>query len=256
MAEAADEAARALEMAQTIDYQSGVSGACSVLGAAGLYSRDWQTAHAWARRAQSVDSSLISGYQARNRARQLALACFAVGDLDETERVCHEGLELARRVGDRYDESFHTLMLACVAMNAGDLATAAVHVEHSLRCAASIGARLVVTDNLMTAGTICARSGRLDEAIALWTANRELPETSQAVTFEDTVFEPSELQRQIRHELAPDRLRSAERRGRTMSFDAAVELARSQMATIAEGHPRDEQPISGTAPLSRRERGS
>jgi len=262
-AEASATTAKALQTARAAGYKSGESYACATRSLGALYAGDSPSALVWAEAAHQVGIRQVSGHTARWVATMLAGALADEGDLAGAETILREVLDRCRQAGDRSWEAMQLEDLARIELKTGRLEEAGPYIDEAIRISSEIGDRLRLVDSLGTAAVWAAHHNP-ETAAVLWGASRTLGQTigtirlaiadiidsTDAESTSDSLFY-TEPMLGVRAELGPERARTADQRGASMSFDTILEFAHTVL--------RDSPPpaINTTLPasnLSKRER--
>jgi predicted ATPase/DNA-binding CsgD family transcriptional regulator len=249
LAEAAQEARRALDMARELGYPEGEARALWWLGAGAYYAGDHAACLAWWLDAQRIDPAGIPGSLVRRSTIFLAVAMLEAGQLADAQLYCGRALSMARQAGALFDQADGLMLMANVDLLMGHLPPAREHLRAAMELTTRIGHDLLLLDCLDTAGHLCAQTGRYAEAITVWAADTALRRDG------GIPHPPGDAQRReapllrASQALGPDRARAADARGAAMALPVAAEFA----ALLAdEGYDAAEPP--GTPRLSARER--
>jgi predicted ATPase/DNA-binding CsgD family transcriptional regulator len=247
LAEAADDARRALALAREIGQPAGELMALGNLSLSAEYAGDHDEALRLARQAWQITVG-ITGVQARYRSSVLTAALAGAGDLAEAERVGAAGLARARDAGDLWNEAFLLPKIVDLDLRAGRTGDAAVHLREGLRLAVRTGTRFQLLPYVSQCGDLCAATGRAAEALTLWAV-------CAAVDQRGRIYPPwfesyrEEQVRQAWQALGPGQARTAEDRGAAMSLAAAAEYALLLTAPVPPPAT-----VTGAGQLSARER--
>jgi predicted ATPase/class 3 adenylate cyclase/DNA-binding CsgD family transcriptional regulator len=224
-AEAVEEARRALELAQQIDYRPGEARALLNLSVAAQYAGDEEKALDWARQAARVDQRAIPGRLARQCNHNLADILVNVGDLAVAEDICVTELDRAKQAGDLISQSFCLDVLAELDQRSGRIPEAAQHLREALEIAIRIGNRLRQIDCLNNCGHLCAATKRWADAVTMWAAYLSSLEELGMADLPAVAERRQGLLRDAERSLGPERTRAAEKRGQEMTLATAAELA-------------------------------
>jgi predicted ATPase/DNA-binding CsgD family transcriptional regulator len=254
IAEAADDARRAVALARDGDYPLGEALALAALGLVACVVDDRVGAVQLARRAEQIMADL-HGPMARVCGHILTTVLIAAGDPAAAERICAAGLARARDAGDLWN--LGNLLEKMVVLDLGSerFEDAAAHLREGLQTALRTGSRARLLDDLDCCGYLCALTGRCAEAVTVWAAvvglqGREGFSVPSHPGVPEGWFERQEPLGEARRELGPDRARAAEERGAAMSLATAAEYA--LMLTAAD--PQPPAAAQGPEGLSARER--
>jgi non-specific serine/threonine protein kinase len=249
LAEAAEEAHRALAMARELGDAPGEATALYNLASTANYADDDQAELAWWRQAQQVDPAMVTPLVARRIGINLAVCLMEMGDTGSARRVAAEALTSAREAGAADLLAECLAATADIELRAGQTAEAMTRLREALELAARAG-NIQLIYCLDVCGHLCARTERWGEALSLWAARSarlnqtELPELPQ-----DVAYRQEPLGR-ARRSLGPARAQAAEERGAAMTLATAIDFA----ALLAAEDPRQPSPSPAQPPISARER--
>ena len=264
VAEAVDDARRALAVARQAGFQGLEATALTCLGAAAWQAGDRDGALRLVREAQGIPDEIAGGLY-RALSSFIAMILTEAGELAGAEQACAVGLASCRDVGDLANLSSLLWNQAILDLRAGRAADAAAHLREQLQVAMRTGMRGALITGLDCCGHLCAATRRPAEAITAWAAVAALHGPGPQPYQTRNPAERAELQRNARAQLGPAGTRAAEERGAAMSLGTAAEYA---LLLVAAGspspppaHPQDpspDQPPATGAPvlprLSPRER--
>jgi predicted ATPase/class 3 adenylate cyclase/DNA-binding CsgD family transcriptional regulator len=225
IAEAAEEARRALDLALQIDYWTGEARALLTLSFAAQYAGDEEKALDWARQATRVDQRAIPGRLARQCNHNLADNLLDVGDLAAAEDICVIELDRGQQAGDLISQAFCLDLLAELDQRSGRIPEAAQHLREALEISTRIGNRLRQIDCLNNCGHLCAATERWADAVTMWAAYLSCLEELGMADLPAATERREQLLRDAGQSLGPERTRAAEKRGQDMTLAAAAELA-------------------------------
>jgi predicted ATPase/DNA-binding CsgD family transcriptional regulator len=252
VAEAAEEAQRALALARQLGYAAGEAGALINLRVTAHYLGDDANALARARQAQRIDPATIPGVMVREVDIYLAVDLLGNGEPDEARQYCAEALGLARQARDLRIEAECLDLMADIELAARQLPQA----QAFLRDAIALGLRLTnlfhTLNCLDTCGHVCAQAGRPADALTVWAAHAAVLHSS-GIT--DNQHDAHRRQRPLdnaRRALGPARAKAAEDRGTAMTRTTATEYALLLLSPQPQ-HTQD-LPTAGLPRLSARER--
>jgi predicted ATPase/class 3 adenylate cyclase/DNA-binding CsgD family transcriptional regulator len=249
-AEAADDGRRCLAVALEIGYPYGQALALDGLAIAAAFAGDIDTALALQRRAQQLPG--LPGWMTRNRSTLLAAWLTETGDLPLAEDICAEGLARSRDAGDPWNVACQLFALADLDRRAGRMGDAAAHLREATQIVARTGIWFELGNILQCCENLCATTGRYAEALTLWAATAALSPPAVTET-SDWATRHRDVQREAQHALGPDRARTAEERGATMSRAAVIEYVLLLTAPVQQtAGPPD--PGAAMGQLSARER--
>jgi predicted ATPase/DNA-binding CsgD family transcriptional regulator len=248
--EAAQDASRALTVAQEVGNPVAELFALAGLSLAASDGADHENAVRWAWRAARVTDG-VPGLIARTCNYYLVIVLAAAGDLAAAERVCVTGLARAREAGDLMSEAGLVPRLVHLDLRAGRIPDAAAHLREGLQLAVRTGNWTYLTAALYHCGQLCVATGRHAEALTVWAANQAL---AAQRGFTDPLWAGprwEEELRKARQAAGAGQARAAEDRGAAMGWATAAEYA--LLLTENAGPAR---PTSAPGPdrLSARER--
>ena len=254
IAEAAEDARRAVALARDGDYPLGEALALAALGLVACAADDRVGAVQLARRAEQIMAGL-HGPMARVCSHILTTVLIAAGDLAAAERICASALAGARDAGDLWSLGNLLEKMVVLDLSTGRYDDAAADLREGLQTALRTGSRARVLDDLDCCGYLCALTGRSAEAVTVWAAvvalqGREGFSVPSHPDVPEGWFERQEPLGEARRALGPDRARAAGERGAAMSLATAGEYA--LLLTAAGPQPPAAAP--GTEGLSPRER--
>jgi non-specific serine/threonine protein kinase len=259
VAEALDDARRALAVARQAGSQGLEASALTCLGAATWQAGDRDGALRLAREAQEIPEEFAGGlYRAISQFVTMILT--ETGDLAGAERACAAGLASCREVGDLANLSGQLWNQTILDLRAGRADDAAAHLREQLQIAVQTGMRPSLMAGLDCCGHLCAATRRPAEAITVWAAASALRSPGPLPHESRNLAEREELQRNAREQLGPAGTRTAEERGAAMSLATAAEYALLLAAAQPPTGPPPEKPRPPPAPapalprLSPRER--
>jgi predicted ATPase/class 3 adenylate cyclase/DNA-binding CsgD family transcriptional regulator len=251
IAEAAEEAGQAAELARTTGYPAGQARALMDLSAAAQHAGDGDKALQWARQATRVDAHAIPGWLARQINHGLADILLDMGDLAAAEDSCVTELDRARQAGDLHSQASCLDLLAELDQRARRLPEAARHLNEALEISIRIGSLLRVIACLNNCGHLCAATQRWADAVTMWAAHIAALKELGMTDLPAAASRREEPLRTAHEALGPDRTRAAEKRGQEMTLATAAELA-ILLTGADSGSPRV---APGLDKLSLRERG-
>ena len=215
----------ALTLAQQEDGAPEIAGAMTGLGRVALEEERYDEAIAWLEHSLRIGQELKLSPEFDLTYTYLGWAAFFVGDYQRAEEVLREGLERARRAGDRDGEARVTWSLAEVALEKGDLASARHLLDESLRIDADLGYKHGVAMIFDGLADLAAFKGQHLTAMRLSGASAALQKETATVA-------PAGFQ--LRHErriaiatnaLGEDAAASAFAEGERMAMSAAIAIA-------------------------------
>ena len=238
IAEAADDARRAVALAREGDYPLAEATALAVLGMLACVAGDRVGAVQLARRAEQLTAGL-QGPAARMCGHLMTTVLIAADDPAAAERVCAAALAGSRDAGDLW--SLGNLLEKMVVLDLGACRydSAAAHLREGLQTALRTGSRARVLDDLDCCGYLCALTGRSAEAVTVWAAMVALQghdgfSAPARPDFPEGWFQRQEPLRAARQALGPVQAQAAEERGAAMSLATAAQYA---LMLTAEGPP-------------------
>jgi DNA-binding CsgD family transcriptional regulator len=253
IAEAAEDARRAVALTRDGDYPLGEALALAALGLVACVADDRVGAVQLARRAEQIMADL-HGPMARVCGHILTTVLIPAGDLAAAERICASALAEARDAGDLWSLGNLLEKMVVLDLSTGRYEDAAAHLREGLQTALRTGSRARVLEDLDCCGYLCALTGRPAEAVTVWAAVVALGREGFSVPLHPDLpegwFERQEPLREARQALGPGQAQAAEERGMAMSLATAGEYA--LLLTAAGPQPPAAAP--GTEGLSPRER--
>jgi len=252
VAEALDDARRALAVARQAGSQGLEASALACLGAATWQAGDRDGALRLAREAQGIPDEFAGGlYRAISQFVTMILT--ETGDLAGAEQACAAGLASCREVGDLANLSGQLWNRAILDLRTGRAGDAAAHLGEQLQIAVQTGMRPSLMAGLDCCGHLCAATRRPAEAITVWAAASALRSPGPLPHESRNLAEREELQRNAREQLGPASTRAAEERGAAMSLATAAEYALLLAAAQPPAGPQP-PPAPALPRLSPRER--
>ena len=254
VAEAVDDARRALAVARQVGSQGLEASALACLGAAAWQAGDRDGAFRLVREAQGIPDEIAGGLN-RALSQFIAMILTEAGDLAGAEQACAAGLASCREVGDLANLSGQLRNQVILDLRAGRAGDAAAHLREQLQIAGQTGIRSVLMTGLDGCGHLCAATRRPAEAITVWAAASALRGPWPRPHEPGNLAEREELQRDARDQLGPAAARAAGERGAAMSLATAAEYGLLLAAAQPPAGPPP-QPLPGPAlpRLSPRER--
>ena len=241
VAEALDDARRALAVARQAGSQGLEANALTCLGAAAWQAGDRDGALRLAREAQEIPDEFAGGlYRAISQFVTMILT--ETGDLAGAEQACAAGLASCREVGDLANLSGQLWNRTILDLRAGRAGDAAAHLREQLQIAVQTGMRPSLLAGLDCCGHLCAAARRPAEAITVWAAASALRSPGPLPYESRNLAEREELQRNAREQLGPAGTRAAEERGAAMSLATAAEYALLLAAAQPPAGPPPEKP--------------
>jgi predicted ATPase/DNA-binding CsgD family transcriptional regulator len=255
IAEAADDARRAVALAREGDYPLAEATALAVLGMLACVADDRVGAVQLARRAEQLSAGL-QGPGARMCGHLVTTVLVAADDPAAAERVCAAALAGSRDAGDLWNLGNLLEKMVVLDLGARRYDNAAAHLREGLQTALRTGSRARVLDDLDCCGYLCALTGRSAEAVTVWAAMVALQghngfSAPGHPDFPEGWFQRQEPLRQARQTLGPAATQAAEERGAAMNLATAAEYA---LMLTAEGDPAPPGAATAWGKLSPRER--
>ena len=242
VAEAVDDARRALAVARQAGSQGLEAIALACLGTAAWQAGDRDGALRLVRQAQAIPDDFAGGLH-RALSQFVTMILTETGDLAGAEQACAAGLASCREVGDLANLSGQLWNKVILDLRAGRIGDAAAHLREQLQIAMQTGLRPVVLIGLDCCGHLCAATRRPAEAITVWAAASALGGPWPLRTGTRNPAEREKLQRNAREQLGPAGARAAEERGAAMSLATAAEYA----LLLAAAQPPAGPPASAAA---------
>jgi predicted ATPase/DNA-binding CsgD family transcriptional regulator/DNA-binding XRE family transcriptional regulator len=250
VAEAADDARRALAMARALGDPAREAMALDRLAVAVFRAGDLDSALQLAMKAEQTSVN-IPGWIAglRRISVFLTLVLTEAGELTAAGRACAAGLDRARETGDSWIQMRLLVQMAMLDLRAARIQDAAAHLREALQITARTGDQFELQNHLDCCGYLCAVTGRYAEAVTVWAAHAALLRSQGYGNSPAEARRQQEALGKAQQALGPGRARMAEERGTAMSRDSAAEYA---LMLTAPAPPRSAAPRPGM--LSGRER--
>jgi non-specific serine/threonine protein kinase len=248
--EAAEDARRALAVAQEVGHPFGEAVALLDLALAAAAAGDVGDAVRLARQASQVRGDMPASIT-RACSVWLTEVLIQADDFAAAERLCADGLAASRDAGDLVTLPTLLARMALLELRAGRAEDAEAHLREALQLALRTGIWFAVY--LDCCGHLCAASGRQAEAVTLWAAYAALLPREQDWPGDARLRQ--EPLRAARRVLGPGQARAAEERGIAMGWATATEYA---LMLTGPGPQQPQAPGPGPGPgpgkLSARER--
>ncbi len=251
LAEAVQEASRALALARELADPAGEARALRLLGLTAHYAGDIDASLDWLRQAQRIDPAAIPGRVLRECTSMLILALIEVRELDEARRTCTRALALARQAGVPREQGNVLLLMTQIDVLEGRLPEAAAELREAIELTARTGYGVLLVNCLDQCGHLCARTDRPADALAVWAAYAACLRDSGMPDLPLDLRWRQEPMRRARQALGPRQARAAEQRGASMGQVTAAEYALMLVSPGAAGQP---PALAGLPRLSARER--
>jgi predicted ATPase/class 3 adenylate cyclase len=164
----------------------------------------------------------------------LAMAAFQKGDFELSKRLSGEARERFQALGDLHGVGLMSGVSGVRALLSGDFREAREGLSGSLDAWIGIGNNLGVAVSLEATAVLAGRQGRHDLALRLAGASERIKETArgQAPGALLRLEDPRDL---ARGSLSSEQMAAAWERGRAIPIEAAVALAREELAAEDEG---------------------
>jgi predicted ATPase/DNA-binding CsgD family transcriptional regulator len=249
ISEARENAQHALAAARDIGYPAGETLALLELGAAAYYVGDHPTALTWARQAQAIDQSQLSGWVSR-RCVDLLTNVLAHADDPAAGQSCADLLARARGAGDLHALAAALQVKSDLDPRTGQIASARTHLQQAIELTERIGDQLRLILCLENCGFLCAATGRWADAITMFSAYTACRKELGTLDLPQDARRRQETLQTARQILSPGQVRAAEERGAAMRLRTAIEVA----ALLAADDPHTSAPATGSPNLTPRER--
>jgi predicted ATPase/DNA-binding CsgD family transcriptional regulator len=250
VAEAADDARRALAVAREIGSQGLEAVGLACLGVAAWLAGDRDGALRLVRQAQAVRDEFAGGFD-RGLSQFVTMALIEAGDLAGAEQACTAGLASCRELGDLANLSGALWNRTILDLRTGRVDDATAHLREQLQIATQTGQRPVLLAGLDCCGHVCAATGRPAEAVTVWAARSALSGPWPLLQWTRNMATREELLREARQLLGPAGTRAAEERGAAMSLATAAEYALMLAAAKPERPTADGPATDGASSLAR-----
>jgi predicted ATPase/class 3 adenylate cyclase len=164
----------------------------------------------------------------------LGMAAFMKDDFASSKRLTDEAHERFQALGDLYGVGLMSGVSAVRGLVSGDMQEVRKGLSTSLNAYIEMGNYLAVAVSLDATAVLAGRRGRHDVALRLAGASERIKETArgQAPGALLRLEDPKDL---ARGSLSPEQMAEAWERGRATPLDAAVALAREELAVDDEG---------------------
>jgi non-specific serine/threonine protein kinase len=227
VAEAADDARRALALARDLGDPIGEITALCCLIATAEYAGERHGTEDWLREMQRIHRQAVPGWIARGSNLVVTQALAEVGHVEEARRLCNDTLSLALAAEARHDEADCLRLMAHLDMMIGQAADARRHLQEALMASSDISAPVLLVSCLEMCGDLCAVSRRWRDAVTAWAAADELTRAAWlGIGNLGSVGQWREhLVREARAALGPAQTAAAVDRGAAMTLAAAAEYA-------------------------------
>jgi DNA-binding CsgD family transcriptional regulator len=249
--EAAAEARTALDLAHRIGYAEGEARALMELSDISTYAGQGDQAVAWAVRARQVPRDRLPAWFARRVDSTLLWALVYNGELDGVPELCEQCLAAARTAGDLGEQADVLCLMVVAARKGGQLTASRSWLRESAELAVYGGYPLRMIDVVEQGGHLCAATGRLVEAVTLWSAATAQCLAAGLVEPQQEARDRERPLAEARRALDAQQFAAAESRGTAMTLAAAVEFA---VITAGEDGPDVAPGRPVLARLSARER--
>ena len=252
VAEAADDARRAMDVARQTGYGGLEAIALTCLGTVAWRAGDRDGALRLVHQAQDIPGDSAGGLH-RALSQFVTMIMIETGDLAGAEQACAAGLAASREVGDLTNLSGQLWNKVFLDLRASRIGDATAHLRELLQIGMQTGLRPIVLASLDCCGHLCAATGRPAEAITAWAAASALSGPWPLPYDTRNLAEREELQRNAREQLGPAAARAAGERGAAMSVATAAEYALLLAAAQPPAEPTP-PPTPALPRLSPRER--
>ena len=235
LADAAEEARQALDLAVGLGYPPGEVRALWWLGASAYYSGDHAACLTWWRRIQRIDAAGIPGSLVRRSTLFLALALAETGELAEAHTHCERALTLARQAEALFDLADALVFMADVSLRMDRLAPVRRCLREAMKLTGRIGNDLFAFDFMQLSGHLCARTRRWAEAVTVWAADAALRRDGGIPLPSRDAQRRDEALGAARQALGAERIQAAQARGEAMSLALGAEYAALLVAAEVDG---------------------
>ncbi len=249
LAEGAEDARRALALAQELSYPIGEAAALERLGHAAVNAGEYDRAVQLIRQVQQIPADL-PGSMARAASVTLVNALIGSGDLTAAETAGTVALARCQEAGDLGHVAGLLSLMADLDLRAGRVDAATAHLREELQLDLRAGLWFDLFNGLSVCGELCVATGRYAEAITVWaplTSRAQQEAGTDTFAFEDRRDASLGKARQV---LGADRARAAHERGAGMSLATIAEYALMLTAPA----PQATAAAHGSGKLSARER--
>jgi non-specific serine/threonine protein kinase len=231
LAEAADDARRALALAREAGYAGGEAQALTVLCFSAHYTGAGAAALDWARQAEESLGAEVPDWLGRWCRVALAIALTESGELSAARRVFGDSVARSREVGDLAGLTNLLMAWAQLERLSGDQESAWAYLREAVEIAGRIGDHVGLHNCVEACGDLCATTGRWAEAVTLWAAYAA--DAARTGLPGPTIAAEEDHARRAALALAAGQARDAAERGAQMTLAAAGEFV--TMLTAPEG---------------------
>jgi predicted ATPase/DNA-binding CsgD family transcriptional regulator len=221
-AEAVEAGRRSLAMAGELGDPAAEAIALQSLSTAAHYAGDIDDALLLAQQAAQITAD-IPGEITRAGNAILSSALYQAGSLAAAKRVCADGLARSREVGDLQALAPLLTRMAEFEVREGRVQDASAHLREVLQIIAQGGSWFELLNTLFACAYLCARTGRLVEAVTAGAAYVTFQRRAGVIVEAPWQGWRHEALDQARQALEPGKARAAEDHGAAMSPAAAQE---------------------------------
>jgi predicted ATPase/class 3 adenylate cyclase/DNA-binding CsgD family transcriptional regulator len=248
LAEATEEARRALAMARELGHPAVEGLALGSLAIAALNGGDHDSALHLVGQLEQIPAD-VPGWMARAGSNLLVAVLIEAGELAAAEQVGTAALTQSRDAGDLRVLGSLLSLMADLDLRAGRTDDAAARLRESLQITMRTGTWLELVNVLYHCGDLCAQTGRPAEAVTAWAANAAFVRREGFLEGSEADHR-REAMREIRKVLGSAEVTAAQDRGTAMSMATAAEYV---LLLTAPARPAG-VPDPGPAQLTARER--
>lgn len=226
--------ADSLAVAREMGDPARVASALQPLGMACLGDGDLHAAREYLQEAVELSAGHSDERTQAAALNALAQLCRVEGRIDEAEVLCRRVLSTFRRLGDQDSIAIALLNSAMVAIGRGSAIGVAPMLLEVIEIGESIGSRPVVQSALEVTSALACLHGEAQQAICFFGAAEAQAERTglHRDPADEAFLRP--LIAAIRAALDSESLASAERAGRAMSLEQAIEAARAWLSLSPE----------------------
>jgi predicted ATPase/class 3 adenylate cyclase/DNA-binding CsgD family transcriptional regulator len=221
LAEATDEARRALAMARKLGYPAVEVLALGCLAITAMNAGDYDRGLQLVMQAEQIPAD-IPGWMVRAGSNLAAAALMETGELAAAEQICTAALVQSRAAGDLRVLGSLLSLMANLDLRAGRNEDAAARIRESLQITMRTGIWFELINILYHCAELCAQTGRPVEALTTWAAHAAFARREGFLDGPDA-DRRLESERELRAAVGPAEADAAEQRGAAMGAATAAE---------------------------------
>jgi predicted ATPase/class 3 adenylate cyclase/DNA-binding CsgD family transcriptional regulator len=248
LAEATEEAHRALALARKLGYPAVEALALGCLAIAAMNAGDYDRGLQLVMQAEQIPAD-IPGWMVRAGDILAAAALMETGELAAAEQICAAALAQSRTVGDLRVLGSLLSLMANLDLRAARHEDAAARIRESLQITMRTGIWFELINILYHCAELCAQTGRPAQALTAWAAHAAFARREGFLDGPDG-DRRLESERELRKALDPAEAEAAQERGAAMGAATAADYV---LLLTAPARPAG-VPDPGPAQLTARER--